>query len=207
MTGRVISILLLALALGGAARAQGLAEPPGEGPLDVSADRVEVFDQEGRAVYSGDVNATRGGVRLRADRIEVFFQRREGGGFGDIRRLVAEGEVYYVTPAEVARGDRGVYEIADEIITLTGEVVLTQGCNVSTGEELVANLNTGFSSLSGGEAGDAERTGGRVRSIFFPDEGPPGGNASEAEPSEPRDCPPPDVPGDGPQPFDESPAG
>ncbi|PWE18411.1 hypothetical protein DDZ18_02050 [Marinicauda salina] len=204
MTGRFFLILLLAFGLSGAARAQGLGEPPGEGPLDVSADEVEVFDREGRAVYSGDVNATRGDVRLRAERIEVFFQRREGGGFGDIRRLVAEGEVYYVTPTEVARGDRGVYEVADEIITLTGEVVLTQGCNVSTGEALVANLNTGFSSLSGA-GGEVE--GGRVRSVFFPDEGAPGEDESGAGRSEPRDCPLPEVPGDGPRDFDDPAAG
>jgi lipopolysaccharide export system protein LptA len=185
---RFLSAAALALALGGAGfAAQDAAPAPGQGPLDISADRGEVFDQEGRVVYTGDVNVTRGDSRLRADRVEAFFNRAEGGGFSDLRRIVAVGEVFYVTPAEIARGDRGVYDLETGMITLTGAVVLTQGCNVSTGQELVASLDGGAARLTGGD--DQER----VRSVFF-DEDEAG--------SDPADCPPPTIPGDGPSPFD-----
>ncbi len=171
------------------ASAPGAAQDrtPGEGPLDISADRGEVFDAEGRVVYTGDANVVRGATRLRADRIEAFFSRAEGGGFSDLRRIVAEGEVFYVTEREVARGDRGVYDLVEGVITLTGAVVLTQGCNVSTGEELVVDLDTGAARLTG----SAENQ--RVRSVFF--------NEDEAGAAE-RDCPPPTIPGRGPAPFE-----
>lgn len=177
-----------------AARAQaGALTPPGEGPLDVSADDLEVFDQENRVVYSGDVNAVRGQARLRADRVEVFFEPRRGTGtgFGALRRLEARGDVYYVTPTEVARADFAVYDFEADQIVMTGEVVLTQGCNVSTGQRLVADLETGVSEL----AGSAE-TGDRVRSVFFPDED------TEAPAAEVEDCPRPEIPGQGHQPFE-----
>lgn len=166
---------------------------PGEGPLDVSAADLEVFDQENRIVYSGDVNAVRGITRLRADRIEVFFEPVDGPGFGPVSRLVASGDVFYITPTEVIRGNQGTYDVNTETIAMQGDVILTQGCNVSTGQSLVANLQTGFAELNG----DPNQGGGRVRSVFFPndDNGSPEGGAAQ-------DCPQPDIPGDGPRPFD-----
>lgn len=179
------------LALTPAAYAQAPGAPMDEGPLDVSADDLQVFEAEGRAVYSGDVNAVRGGARLRADRVTVFFDDSEGGRFEAVNRLIAEGQVYYVTESEVAHGERGVYDVEADTITLTGDVVLTQGCNVSTGSRLVADLTTGVSRLdgAGGEGGD-----GRVRSVFF---------SEEDEGETPRECPRPQVPGDPPRDFDE----
>ncbi len=159
---------------------------PGEGPLDISAERGEVFDAEGRVVYTGDANVVRGGTRLRADRIEAFFTRTANGGFSDLQRIVAQGEVFYVTEREIARGDRGVYDLIEGVITLTGSVVLTQGCNVSTGEQLVVNLEGGVARLTGG--GENQR----VRSVFFDDD-----TAAAQE-----DCPPPTIPGRGPVAFE-----
>mgnify|MGYP006284468635 CR=1 FL=1 len=189
LLGGAIAAAGLALAPAGSAQAPGA--PMDEGPLDVSADDLQVFEAEGRAVYSGDVNAVRGGARLRADQVTVFFDDSEGGRFDAVNRLIAEGQVYYVTASEVAHGERGVYDVEADTITLTGDVVLTQGCNVSTGSRLVADLTTGVSRLDGdgGEGGD-----GRVRSVFFSEDG---------EGETPRECPRPDVPGDPPRDFDE----
>ncbi|TGY88921.1 LPS ABC transporter substrate-binding protein LptA [Marinicauda algicola] len=184
----------VALSLSGAAGAEaqaGALTPPGEGPLDVSADDLDVFDRENRIVYSGDVNAVRGDTRLRADRVEVFFEPAEGAGFGAVTRMEASGDVYYVTPTEVIRGDRGVYDFVAGEIVLSGNVVLTQGCNVSTGSRLVANLETGVSQLAGAEGGE------RVRSVFFPD------RDTQAPAAQVEDCPRPEIPGEGPEPFVE----
>jgi len=169
-----------------AAASAALAQTPGQtGPLDISAQNSEMLDPQGRLVYWGDVNMIRGDERLRADRVEAFFDRRSGGGMGGLRRVVATGEVFYVRPGEVARGDSGVYDLEAGTITLVGSVVLTQGCNVSTGDRLEADIDGGVARLSSGE-------GGRVRSIVFT-----GPEAEQAAGS----CPLPAVPGDGPRPF------
>jgi lipopolysaccharide export system protein LptA len=161
-------------------------ERASEGPLDISADRGEVFDAEGRVVYTGDANVVRGATRLRADRIEAFFTRGPNGGFSDLERIIAQGEVYYVTEGEIARGDEGVYDLVEGVVTLTGSVVLTQGCNVSTGETLVVNIESGAARLTGGQENQ------RVRSVFFEDD----------ETATQDDCPPPTIPGSGPVPFE-----
>lgn len=179
-------LILTAPALG-----QGLGS--GEGPVDISADDFEAFDAQGMGVYTGDVNVVRGDVRLRADRLEAYYVRR-GGGSPELNRIVAEGDVYYITPNEIARGDRGTYDLVSEVIELTGSVVLTQGCNVSTGEHLHAELANGVARLEGGA-----NNSGRVRSVFFTDDA-----AAAAQTS--RDCPAPVIPGDGPRPY-EAPEG
>lgn len=181
------AVLATAILAAPALGAQSAPRGPGQGPLDISADRGEVFDAEGRVVYTGNVNVLRGDTRLRADRVEAFFNRAEGGGFSDLQRIVAVGEVFYVTAEEIARGDRGVYDLVAGRITLTGSVVLTQGCNVSTGQELIADLDGGAARLSSGE------TDQRVRSVFFDEE--------EAG-ADPADCPAPVIPGPDPTPFD-----
>ncbi|WP_158025648.1 MULTISPECIES: LptA/OstA family protein [Maricaulis] len=134
-------------------------------PLDIEADTFEVFDAERHIVWLGNVHVVQGESSLQADRMDVYYNGEsegEGGGWGDIDRIVATDNVFYITPAQRARGDRGVYQMAEEIITLTGEVVITQGDNVITTNRFVNNLATGNSNF--GEAG----TGERVRMVLQP---------------------------------------
>ena len=138
-------------------------------PLDIEADHVDVYDAERRIVWTGNVNALQGTSSIRADRIEVFFDGEGNGtgdgmagGWGDINRIVASDNVFYITPSQRARGNRGVYLLAEETVTLTGDVVITQGDNVITTTRFVNNLTTGNSNF--GEAG----TGERVRMVLQP---------------------------------------
>lgn len=136
-------------------------------PLDIEADHSELFNPENRAVWTGNVNVVQGTSSLRADRIEVFFDGQSTGSgptgnLGNIERIVATGNVFYTTPEQRARGDRGVYLLAEETITLTGDVVITQGEDVFTATRFVTDLVTGNSSF--GEAGD----GARVRMVIHP---------------------------------------
>lgn len=158
-------------------------------PLDIEADQVDVYDAERRILWRGRVNAAQGTSSIRADQVEVFYSGAGtgdgAGGWGDIDRIVATDNVFYVTPTQRARGDRGVYVLAEETITLTGDVVITQGENVITTNRFVTDLTTGNSSFS--SAGD----GARVRAVLVPERresgnGGDAGNTSSDEPSEPQ---------------------
>ena len=151
------------------------------GPMDITSDRLEVIDEENKAIFSGNVDAAQGDTRLRADQIEVFFSENSGsssatGGFGDVQRVLATGDVFYVTPSEVARGNRALYQITTETITMTGDVVLTRGENVITGSCLVANLVTGRSQINPPSCADGQVSAtiptGRVRAVLFPSNEP-----------------------------------
>ena len=127
----------LTLCIGGA-EAQIAA---GGGPVDVTADTVEVNNADRAAIYRGHVEVLQDGNRMRADTLSVFFAASNGGAndgpagaFSDIDRMEAVGNVYFVTPKQTARGDRAVYNVSSDTIVITGNVVIMQGENVMKGE-------------------------------------------------------------------------
>lgn len=145
------------------------------GPIRVNADNSSVLERERRVVVVGNVDIVQGDARLRADRVTLYYsgtngasQTGIGGGFGDIERMTAEGEVFYVTPDLKARGDQGTYNAAADTITLTGEVVLIRGEDVARGSELVLNVGEGRSQLRGGD--------GRVQILIMPETAAGNGN-------------------------------
>lgn len=145
----------------------------GGGPVSYSADNLEYFDAERRLVLVGDVDIVQNDARLRADRITLTFSRSSnanagssGGGLGsgDIERMVAEGEVYYVRPAQSARGNRAVYETAADSVTFSGNVVVASDDNVIRGETLVLQIGSRRTTIR-------PQAGQRVRGVFVPSEG------------------------------------
>ena len=168
--------LLAAAAIATPAAAQ-LSE--GGGPVSYSANDLEYFDAERRLVLVGDVDLVQNDARLRADRITLIFSGStsnsggsQGLGSGDIERMVAEGEVYYVRPAQSARGNRAVYETASDSVTFSGNVVVASEENVIRGETLVLQIGSRRTTIR-------PQPGQRVRGVFVPSEG-------DGQPSQPR---------------------
>ncbi|MGY6662375.1 MAG: LptA/OstA family protein [Glycocaulis sp.] len=180
-----VTALASAMAAASILTTDALARQDAPDFLDISSDDQEILDQQDRVRFIGNVNAIRGDTRLRADEAEAQLARNPETGQRRIERITAQGDVFYVTATETARGDRAVYTLSDEVIVLTGAVVLTQGCNVSTGQELRINLQTGVSRLTGGN--------GRVRSLFFSQDG--------ERPAASGNCPAPPVPGPAPRSY------
>ncbi len=188
---KILRILILLAAMAGMP-ATALAQIGQQsGPMDISADRLETFDTERRAVFSGNVDAAQGSANLRSDQLEVFFAQRTGSqagtgaSWGEIDRVIATGEVFYVTPDEVARSQRAVYQLTTGTIIMTGGVTLRRGENVIQGDCLVVDLETNNSQINApactGETQDgAEPGSGRVRGVFFPSGGGPGSEEADA---------------------------
>lgn len=159
----------LAAALAAPAAHAQLSE--GGGPVSYSADNLEYFDAQRRLVLTGDVDIVQNDARLRADRITLIFsastnagqESQQGLGAGDIERMVAEGEVYYVRPAQSARGNRAVYDVGRDSVTFTGNVVVASEENVIRGETLVLNITNRRTVIQ-------PDRGGRVRGVFVPRE-------------------------------------
>lgn len=144
------------------------------GPVSYSADNLEYFDAERRLVLTGDVDIVQNDARLRADRITLYFSSSSGGqaqqsgglGAGDIERMVAEGDVYYVRPAQSARGNRAVYETSADSVTFSGNVVVASEENVIRGETMVLQIGSRQTTIR-------PQNGQRVRGVFVPRRGQP----------------------------------
>lgn len=122
-------------------------------PVQIEADRLDVRDTEGRAIFTGNVQVVQGEVSLRASEMTVEYARSEDddagtaggiGSAGNIRRINATGGVYVRSGDQVATGDTGSFDMASETVTLAGdEVVLTDAGNVIRGCKLVIEMASG----------------------------------------------------------------
>lgn len=139
------------------------------GSIYTNADRIESVESENAAYLVGNVDIQQGDARLRADRVTIKFNKAAGGqnsglasGFGDVRQIIAEGNVFYVTPEMKAKGDVGVYEHATDTITMTGNVALMRERDVAEGQSLKIEVSNRRTILDGGS--------GRARMLVTPDE-------------------------------------
>ena len=154
-----------------AALAQSSTRPAHDSslPIEITADSLEVHQDRRVAVFSGRVQAVQGEMRLRADEVVVHYREGAEGEraeAGSISRIDADGRVFFSSPEATAEGQRGVYDVDQSTITLTGSVVLARGDNVIRGGHLVLNLVTGQSTIEAGPPGVGTRP--RVKSIFVP---------------------------------------
>jgi lipopolysaccharide export system protein LptA len=127
-----------------------------EQPIDISADNLEVQQDKNLAIFSGNVIAVQGQIKLRAVTLRVWYRQAgqaapDGGSVGGtIIRIDAIDKVFVSSASETAQGDLGIYDVPEQRLTLTGAVVLTRGQNVLRGNKLVMNMATGQSRISGG---------------------------------------------------------
>lgn len=134
-------------------------------PVRITSNSLEVRDKEKTAVFAGNVVVVQGDTTMRSPELLVFYEGsaapadNQPQSTSSIKRLEAKGGVVVQTKDQTATGDKGVFEMKTNTVTLTGKpVVLTQGPNVVQGEKLTVDLVTGVSRIEGG----------RVRSIIVP---------------------------------------
>jgi len=136
-------------------------------PIEITADTLEVRQSENLAIFRGDVDAIQGDMLLKADMLIVHYRdNKESPDEPGISQIDAEGNVFVSSPNETAQGARGIYDVDNKKIWLTGQVVLTQGDNIIQGEQLELDLVTGKSKVLSAVNEDGERE--RVRGLFVP---------------------------------------
>jgi lipopolysaccharide export system protein LptA len=158
-------------------------------PVDITADELETANNACTSIWRGHAEALQDNARLRADVLTADFEVKPGGkgagapaggggGCGDLVRLKADGSVYYVTPTQKVHGDNAVYEAATTVLTITGDVVATQGQNVLRGTRMVFNTQTGQGHMEGAAKGRNQAD--RPRGVFYPKQSGSSGGAKSS---------------------------
>ena len=135
------------------------ARQPGE--VNIEADRMEVLDKEKRAIFIGNVDATRGGIMFKTDRLVADYEEAAGGsgeGGTSVTFLEATGAVVIETAEQRITGNWARMDVKSNQVTVGGDVVVTQGNTVLRGDQLFVDLDKDTS----------EMTGGRVKGRFVP---------------------------------------
>ncbi len=160
-----VKIVIAAAAISMAqAQVSALKEHQVDNPVDISADRLEVKQKENIALFTGNVVVTQSDMSLVSDRITVFYQGdRDENNTSSISRLDASGNVVMTSPTETIKSTWGVYDFTEKIITLGGDVQLSNADGQINSPRLQLNLTTGQITMDGGriEGGTSSRVTGQ----------------------------------------------
>ncbi|MGE0610713.1 MAG: LptA/OstA family protein [Hyphomicrobiales bacterium] len=190
----------VALALAGPAGAQSLGSSFGgfssgnnNQPIDIESDTLEVQDNKKIAIFRGNVKAVQGTMTMRSKELKVSYtsgpedastggaKAPAGGGLGgggsQITRIRAEGKVVIDSANDqTATSDWADFDVVSQVVTLGGNVVLSQGGNIISGDKLIIDLKTGQSKL---ENQTADGKPARVKGLFQPQSSDKEGVAKE----------------------------
>lgn len=153
---RLLTISAVALlGLGTPAMAQGTQIQFGQSlnlsdrALEITSDSLEVDQSSGASIFSGNVVAAQGPMRLTAGSLQIEYSTDPETNRQRIDRLVADGGVTMVTETEAVEARRAVYSLTDQTLEMTGDVMLVQGPNVLAGERFFADLAAGTGQMTG----------------------------------------------------------
>jgi lipopolysaccharide export system protein LptA len=97
-------------------------------------------------VFSGHVLIVQGPMRLQAETVTVQY---DGADRSRISRLHATGGVTLVSKTEAAEAKEALYQVGSGAVELTGDVLVTQGANVLSGQHMTIDLKTGTGRMDG----------------------------------------------------------
>ncbi|MGL4635249.1 MAG: LptA/OstA family protein [Beijerinckiaceae bacterium] len=170
-----------------AARAGARSDPFGgfggnsKDPIRIDANKLEVFDKEQKAIYSGDVIAVRGTTTTRASTMTIFYDNKKTGNAklgagavrsanggaaaaqdGALKRIEFKGPVSVVNGTQTATANEMIYDALAKKVFLKGNAIVADGLNVQQGESMVYNTETSIATIT------SPVPGGRVKGIFTP---------------------------------------
>jgi lipopolysaccharide export system protein LptA len=167
-------------------------------PVQIEAATLEVRDKNKTATFSGNVQVVQGDTTMKCQSLVVFYGQEIGiagadkqasttpvttskstpgmpQGAQNIRRIEARGGVTVITKDQNVKGDTGIYDLETKTITLSGNVVVSQGQNVIHGERVVVDTVTGSARVESGSSNGGAGAGApgppRVRALIQPGKG------------------------------------
>ncbi|NOC85426.1 lipopolysaccharide transport periplasmic protein LptA [Ruegeria sp. HKCCD6228] len=114
-------------------------------PVEVTSETLNVNQEDGSAEFLGNVVVIQGEMRLTAERVLVIYNEERSA----IERMEATENVVLVSPPDAAEGDWAEYTIDSGVIVMKGNVLLTQGPSIISGDQMNANLTTGTATMTG----------------------------------------------------------
>ena len=122
-------------------------------PIDITGDTAEFY--ENLAIWYGNVRVVQGVSILTTDRIEADLSKDN-----DLTKIRAIGSVRYSNGNEAITGERALFDNIARTITITENVILTQGKQVMSAGAITYWIDTGKVKFH-------PAPGKRVRGIFY----------------------------------------
>lgn len=145
-----------------------------ETPIHIESNTMTSIEKSNSVVFTGDVDAKQGDVRIRSDEMTVFYnalesptkpkdkkksaQQGEKKTSQQVEKLICTGNVEVTRGDWLGTGKKMTYLSKERQVILTENAKAWQGQNVVSGEKIIYYLDEGRSEVVGG--GKASTAGG-----------------------------------------------
>ncbi len=126
-------------------------------PIDITADRLDIDQKKGEAVFKGNVIARQDKMTLLTDTMTIIFAEKEN----EVKEIIANGSVTINLDQKKATCTTAHFYTSDNKVILTGKPQLREGKNIIEGEKIIFFLNEERSIVEG-------RKNSRVKTTIFP---------------------------------------
>lgn len=137
-------------------------------PIQIEADRLEIIDNENTALLTGNVSVVQGATILKASQIRVYYLRgnEQGKTNSGIRQIEATGKVAIRSQDNYVTAEKANVDMVKEYVTLSGNVLISQGQNIVTGCIVTIDLKTNVSNVK--PCGGTSSGNGRIKLLLDP---------------------------------------
>ncbi len=144
-----------------------------EKPIQIAADKMTAAENSQLVVFSGNVDATQGNVRIRTDTMTIHYEdpkddKKAGKKTSQkVKKIICTGNVEITSEEWLGTADTMNYFSKKNLIQLIGNAKAFQGQNKIQGERINYYLDTGKSEVFGAktetaDTGKKQSSSGRV---------------------------------------------
>lgn len=128
-----------------------------DSPIHIEADKMSSTEKTNSVVFSGDVDAKQGDIRIRSDKMTVFYtpksdDKKKAGIKSpgqQVEKLICTGNVELTREEWLGTSNKMVYLANKRQVILTGNAKAWQGQNMVTGDKIIYYLDEGRSEVIG----------------------------------------------------------
>lgn len=148
-------------------------------PIHVEADRMTSTEKNNSVVFTGEVDAKQGDVRIRSDVMTVYYTPKEKESAKSkkettktssqqVEKLISTGNVEITRADWLGTSKKMIYLAKERQVILTGNAKAWQGQNMVSGEKIIYYIDEGRSEVIGttsttvGDTQGTKKKSGRV---------------------------------------------
>lgn len=127
-----------------------------DAPINIEADHMTSTEKTSSVVFTGNVDARQGDVRIRSDEMTVYYTKKgENKGDGEtkptqqVEKLICVGNVEVTRQEWLGTGKKMIYLSQERQVILIDNAKAWQGQNVVSGSKIIYYLDEGRSEVIG----------------------------------------------------------
>ena len=120
-------------------------------PMEITSSKMEAYNENKLIVFSGNAMVKQGNKVLKSDKLLLYYKKEpdkkekvgtvEAEKSGDLEKVEAKGNVSLTQGQRIATGDEAIYFRDSGKVILTGNAMLREGKNSIKGDRVIVFIN------------------------------------------------------------------